>query len=252
MPQLDLFHWCTWLISLFSLSVVLVMLMRRKLYPEFPIFTTYVLVQLLGWTAMLWVIPHFPRYVSWYGWLVMQCLDAILSMAVLLEVFSTMLKPYAGIRRLGAIICVIAGVVLVMVAVSMAMVAPPSDVSYARITARVIAWQRSADFARLALLFVLFAFSRVFGLNWRHYVLGIAIGLGIMAVIELLAESIRVEFGFRATGLINVLSPVGYDLGLVIWSYYFIRQESRVAVNEAPQSASLLRWNSALEELLAR
>lgn len=252
MPQFDLFHWFTWLLTIFALGVVTAMLVRRKLYPEFPVFTAYVLVQLVGWTVMLWVIPHFSSYVSWYGWFVMQCLDAVLSMAVLLEVFSVMLKPYAGIRRLGSMVCVVAGIILFVIAVWMAIVAPPSDVSYARITARVIAWQRSVDFARLALLFVLFIFSRIFGLNWRYNVFGIAIGLGIMAAVELLAESIRVEFGFRATHLINMISPAGYVLGILAWSYYFVRQESEVKVSHTPQSAGLLRWNAALEELLVR
>jgi hypothetical protein len=73
-----------------------------------------------------------------------------------------------------------------------------------------------------------------------------------MAAVELLAESIRVEFGFRATHLINMISPAGYVLGILVWSYYFVRQESEVTVSHTPQSAGLLRWNAALEELLVR
>ena len=101
MPQFDLFHWFTWLLAIFALGVVTVMLVRRKLYPEFPVFIAYVIVQLVGMDGD--AMGHSPvlklRFL--YGWFVMQCLDAVLSMAVLLEVFSVMLKPYAGIRQTG-------------------------------------------------------------------------------------------------------------------------------------------------------
>lgn len=250
MPQTDLLHLTLWIVGLVSLTVILVMLARRRLYREFPVFTVYIFTQLVGWAVMLWVVPHFPRYVSWFGWLIMQCLDVVLSMVVLLEVFSVMLKPYDAIRRVGAVFCALVGTVLLVIAIWMAITAPPSEVIYARITARVIAWQRSADFARLGLLFAWFVFTRIFGLNWRHYALGIAIGLGITAATEVLAESIRVQFGFNATHLMNLISPVGYNLGVLIWSYFFLRRESEVAMRQMLPSASLMRWNDALEELL--
>jgi hypothetical protein len=241
-----------WCLGLLLLGIVVMMTVRKKLYAEFPLFATYVTFQLTSGILLLWIRLHLNNLIYWKAWAVQAGFDAVLTMAVLLELFSKMLKPYPGIRRLGHRIYLVAGVVLVAIAIWMVIVTPPSDESTATVILRIVSWQRSVDFVRFGLLFVLFMFCRLFGLTWKHYLFGIALGMGVLTGMEVIGESIRVEFGYHAHRIFAFIASSGYDLGLLVWSYYLVRQESKVYVTEVPYSPSLTRWNAALEELLYR
>jgi hypothetical protein len=241
-----------WVTGILLLGLVVALVLRRKLYAEFPVFCAYAIFQLVTAAVSLWIRLRCSNPFYFKSWVVQSVLDAVLSMAVLLELFSKMLKPYPGIRKLGHLVYLIAGILLVAIAAWMLIETPPSDVSVAKLTVWIVSGQRSVDFVRFGLLFVLFMFCRLFGLTWRHYLFGIALGMAVLTGLEVLGESFRVEFGYHIHRIYELVVSAGFDLGVLVWSYYLVRQESKLYVTEVPYSPNLVRWNTALEELLAR
>ncbi len=86
-------------------------------------------------------------------------------------------------------------------------------------------------------------------MTWRHYVFGIASGFVIMSAIMTTSEAIRTHFGVTAGSWITVMGPIGFTLGVVIWTYYFASVKSRVALDNVPGTERLIAWNRALGEL---
>lgn len=251
MPFLDLLETVIPYCGVALLGVVAWLLARRKLYAEFPIFGIYVVSQFVGGLACLWM-SHLSNSIYFYAYWIDSACDAVLSIAAIVEIFKKVLRPYEAIRKLGAYFLTLGGVILLAAGAWMAIVAPGSDVPWTRITTQLIVLDRSASFVRFGILFLLFIFCRFFGLTWRHYLFGFALGLAFSAAAESLSNSIRIQSGWHGVRMFALSSPLTFDVGVVIWGIYLVSVEARVQVAEAAQSPSLAHWNDALEALLAR
>jgi hypothetical protein len=239
-----------WYLGIVLLGAVVILLARRRLYREFPVFGVYVIFQFASAVVGLWAWNRFGIHLLSEVYNFGEFMDAILSMALVLEIFSKTLNPYPGIRRVGIVVYTVAGCVLSSVAIWMAAIAPTSEI--AKIATHFVVLERSAQFVRVGLLFLLFLFCRFFGLSWRHYLFGIALGLAIATSVEALNNSLRIQFGWDIVRIYVIVAPLSFDLGVLTWVYYLVASESKVRITQLPQSAQLARWNTALEELLAR
>jgi hypothetical protein len=120
-----------------------------------------------------------------------------------------------------------------------------------RLNSAVISMDRSVDFTKLALLFLLFGVHRFLGLNWRHYLFGIALGFSVSSSVDLLAQAVRLQLGMSWARMFSYVDPMSYNIGLCIWVYYVLSKESKVRVSAVPYSAHLTKWNAALQEILS-
>src|ERR1035437_121048 len=239
-----------WISGILLLGFIAIMGIRRRLYREFPIFSTYVLFHLLHATLALWVYYRLSSEVYYFFHWGGEAFDGLLSLALIYEIFSQALSPYPGIRRTGLRLYFIASLVLTLGAMWIAVSDPHSI--YQRLNSAVISMDRSFEFMQVGLLFLLFVFHHLLGLSWRHYLFGIVLGLSISTTISVLSTAARLQIGMSWSNIFVLLAPLSYDLGLVVWSYYTATSESKVHVTEVPYSAHLTRWNHALEEILPR
>jgi hypothetical protein len=238
-----------WVAGILLLAYAFFQMYRRGLYRDFPIFFGYLAFHLLHAAIGLWVSEtmriDFVWNFMWGG----EVVDGPLSVALIYELFAKTLAPYGGIQKLGKLLFLTSILVLAVVGVWIAVSDPHSFVQH-KDTA-VISMDRSLDFARVALMFLLFAFHRVLGLNWRHYLFGIALGLSVGSAIALLSETLRLQIGMSWWKPFSYLLPFSYDIGCVIWAFYLTSQESTISVAELPSSSALAKWNEAIQEILA-
>lgn len=246
-PPITLAVWTT---GIALLAFMTFMLVKRGLVREFPIFTAYVVFHLLQAAIGLWVAKHFTMLIYYYYGFTSDALDGPLSLALIYEIFSKALSPYPGLRKSG--LTLYCGAMVVLAAIGFFMLRANSYTEIQLFAVGILAMNRSLEFIRIGLLLLLFVFHRVFGLSWRHYLYGIALGLGTSATITAVSTTLRMQIGRSWNRFFLFLPPLAYDIGLVIWSYYLATSESKLQVTEAPYSASLSRWNAALEEILAR
>jgi hypothetical protein len=232
-----------------ALEGVLVGLMLfRGFYKKLPYFFTYIAYDVAN-TLVLWglqkhhPVAYFHGY--WYG----EIVSWVLILAVIYEIYASLLKEYTSLQKLGAILFWFMGVVLVLVAFWTAFNSPGSDTL--RFIRAVLTLERSMRIVQAGLLMVLFVFASFFGLSWKNYLFGIALGLSIFIFAELAIVAVR-TFGGKAQNLFYVLlKPASYDLAALVWMVYLVKSWQAKDLPALPRT-QLVEWNDTLQELLHR
>jgi hypothetical protein len=117
--------------------------------------------------------------------------------------------------------------------------------------------EEAARILQVGLIVFLFLFSSAFGLHWRQHIFGVALGLGVATVVELVAVTLALHTGpllaqsFLAKSL-NVAHVVSFDFSILIWLGYLALPERAASRAEVPQRAQLEQWNQAVMELINR
>jgi hypothetical protein len=240
--------WFLWLSGLGLLIYLTLVLYRRKLLTEFPIFSFYTVYHLVyGIIEFSFRLLRADPLTIFIAFWLREVIDIVIILAVVYELFSKVLEPYPGLQKVGSRLYLYGAAVAIPIALWMAISYHYFEVLDDGLRNMV----RSLHFVEISLIFALFVFCRVFGLAWRHYVFGIALGFGIKSSMQTVAESLSLQSRYPGSLISGLLSAFAYLTGLVLWSYFFSTQEKTVPVEEVGRSPYLARWNTALEELLA-
>ena len=243
-----------WLLGGVGTLVAVAVGVRRRLPREFPLFFSYLAFHALE-TFVGLLIYHQWGKTSWayyYEYWTVQVVGLGLRFGVIYEIFYHVLRPYEGLRRASTLVFRWGGVLLVAAGLVVAMAGPSNEPLWA-IAGSTVA-QRSIDVVQCGLLVLLFLFASYFALSWRNYVFGIALGLGIISALELLASALATQSSSPTVSgvLLNSLPRIGYGIGAIVWVAYLIWPEpSRLEIKAVPQH-DLEKWNQELLQLLQR
>jgi hypothetical protein len=230
-------------------------LVWRKAYEDLPVFCLYTGFATLQTAAMI-VMNYVPSvsgnqyYVAYVGG---TAVLAALSFGVFYELLRHIFRNYPALCSLSAGFFRWATIGLTAVAIALAWFAPASGSDH--VMSVVFLLRRTADLLLCGLLLLLFVFPRYFGLSWRSYIFGIALGLGILASAELGAYAIRSQIEPIARNLgEDILEAVteGATLcSVLIWfAYLFIPERGLQGVVKTLPEHDLETWNQELERLL--
>lgn len=86
-------------------------------------------------------------------------------------------------------------------------------------------------------------------LTWQNYSLGIAVGFGIYAALDLVLLELRAHLPRRNRHGLVLMRSAAYDLAVVIWTSYFFRPQSLKPVENLP-GTDVANWNDALSALV--
>ena len=244
----------SWLFSPFVQTLLVALMMRRKLNKEFPFFFAFSIASalldctLFGLDHLGSVSGELYWHVSWFG----QSLVFLLRFGIIGETIAHLLRPYPALRHLGIAVFRWAMVVLILVAVAVARFVPAVD-GTPPLLAGLLVLMRTVNLVQCGLIVVLFVFSSYFGLSWRSRVFGIALGLGIIASVNLALTAIGTQIGATEKGYIHdFVVFFTYDTSLLIWLAYFLLPEPAPrAVNNVPAN-NLQIWNQEIEKFLLR
>lgn len=248
MHIITLTHYTTVPLAFLLQLVTAVYIVRRKQVRTFPVFFAYTIFHVIDTAASFFAykisyVAYFYTY--WTG----EMLDAVITLAVIQEIFLVAFQPYGALRRWGSRIYVVGTVLLLTAAVFMGVRYPAG---YSPRVSALITVDRSAIFVQIGLLFFLFVFCRLFGLTWRHYVFGIASGFVLVAGLITTAEAVRTRFGVSVDAFVSILNATAYTIGVGVWTYYFASAKSRVPLDQVPGTEKLIAWNRALGEIGTR
>ena len=239
------FYYFAWAVSCCLQAAIAILILRRKQTRVFPIFFTYTVFHVIQ--ALLSFVAYRISYTFYfYEWWTGELLDALITLAVLQEIFSVTFRPYDALRAWGTRLYVTVVIILCFVSVLMAMQHSHGD--QPQIVA-LLTLQRSATFMQMGLLLFLFVFCRLFGMSWRHYVFGISSGLALMASIVTIGVAMRIHMGRSAEPWVGMFESAGFCLGVVVWAYYFASAKSRVPLDHVPGTERLIAWNQALGDI---
>ncbi len=105
--QIALYLWCA---QPLLQSAVALVLWRRKLHKQFPVFFAYVLAQ-IGIFAVTFPLNFYNYKWFFYCYWVCAALSALLSFRVIHEVFLDVFRPYHTLKDLGTVLllCCLSG-----------------------------------------------------------------------------------------------------------------------------------------------
>ncbi len=222
----------------------------RKLYRQYPLFLAYTASHVVRAGILFFIYQAGDREAYRQAYLFLEATDAVLSFAVVYELFDATFRAYEGIREMGWMLLKWASVILLGVAVVSAASAPGSDT--VRLLKGLFALETSIAIVRGGLLFLLFLFHATLGLRWAVQAFGIALGFGLLSSIELVTFALRSRLGIETTYTLSLISSAAYICAIVVWLVAMLRlAEERPPV--APDARwDVSGWNRTLQEMLQR
>jgi hypothetical protein len=243
-----------WLASPVVQGIIVWLMIRRRLYREFPMFLLYTAFQVL-FSPALFVLDHLSGvaiqqywYANWAG----NIVNVLLRFAIIYEIFHHIFRSYVALQSLGAFLIRWAVVLLLLAAVLVTIYAPANADDY-RILAGLKILNRTVSLVQCGLMLFLFFFSSYFGLSWRSHLFGIGFGLGILASVQLAISTFGVQAGrIEASGIVDLVWFGAYDCCVLLWLSYLLAPEpARRPITGVP-AHNLESWNLELQRLLQR
>jgi hypothetical protein len=243
-----------WIAPHVLLAVVAVLMIRKKLFTEFPIFLSYAVFEVAQCAVLvtLTFIPSVSPRQYYYADLVSTIISTALRFGVINEIFQNVFRNYSALSGLGKVLLRWATALLMLVGAVAAAYA--SSNSLDRLLATLYVSGLAMNLVQCGLLLLLFIFSRSFGLSWRNYVFGIALGLGLYSAIELVNTTVQSQFGPSLTlgniRFLNLLLMGTYHAAVLVWIAYLLAPEPALINLKAVPAHDLAGWNHELERLL--
>lgn len=204
-------------------AAVAIVVWRRKLYKQFPVFLGYLLTQIGSFALTYSVYGLNPLWYFWLYWGSMA-LDAVLSFKIIHEVFLDVFRPYHSLKDLGTPVFKWAGLVMMLVSV---VVAASNSMDRDPVAHAVMTLQRSVRLVQVGLILFLILFSRFLGVSRKQVSFGIALGFGVSATVELMLLALRAG-GLIGMTNFNLINMTCCNLSIITWlGYSFSRVEAR-------------------------
>ncbi len=233
--------WYTlWLLGPLLQTLLVLLMVRRKLRQEFPLFFSYTVFQVLSF-VLKFTSYHRSQLEYFYVYWVTSALSLVFGFAVIYEIFQQVFRPYEALRQLGKVLFRWAVVVLALIAVVMAMSSPHAG-SASLIMQAILTMERSMRVTQCGMVLFLFLFAGFLGVSARHHIFGIALGFGVFGAVDLLAITM-LTLGAPNAASVSLMRSVAYNATVLLWAWYMARPEParRPARYEVAE-----RWNFAL------
>jgi hypothetical protein len=218
---------------------VAIVMFRKGLHRQFPIFFSYLLYELLYLCVFY---PIFSRLVILPTWLYLdldqffRAGDIIFHLGILQELFEAPVKNNDSLRRTGArILKWVTGALVVMASVFIGL-------QYCTQTHRLprnYAEIEALNIATCFLLVFVFLWHRFLGIKMSTFAFGIALGLGLTAGLEPLFQAWKDSAFMQRAFIPDFLLMGTYHCSVLIWLYYAFAREKVPAQSVAAPLAEI-------------
>lgn len=240
-PKIQLAYNALWLAHPLLQSMVVAIMLWRKLYRSFPFFFSYVAFQIVAFAVTFPFREQYRIFFSAY-W-AESAVSVILGFFVIREVFLDVFRPYHTLRDLGSVLFKWAGLVMLMVAGVMA--ASTRAGADEPVVNAILTLERSVRVVQCGLVLFLLVFARFLGVNWWQKSFGIALGFGAFAGVELSLVALGSHVDSQI--LSSFINMAAYNLAILTWFGYMALKSPVVS-----QTASMLRpqrWEQSLNDI---
>jgi hypothetical protein len=248
-PHSFLWHYL-WIAPRVLQVIIVVFMIRRRLFREFPVFFTYTVFQIVE-QGTLFVLDHSPavsNYQYWYVHWIVSIISIALRCGILWEIFFNIFRNYPGLQQLNRVLFRSAIAVLLLLATTVAARAPEDGTPH--IFSGVHVLDLSVDVMQSGLWLLLVGFCSYFRVSRRSFAYGIAFGLGMFSTVDLATEAMRVWTGFVAGYAFDFISMATYHLCVIIWLAYLLAPEAAHSTPKELPENNLEQWNAELQRLL--
>ena len=224
-------------------------LLAKRMWRKFPIFLSYCLSSaILNVSSYAIYASHWRRNFYFRAYWLTEAVGLLMGLAVVYEIFKHLFTPYPGLRKLAT--QSFQGAVLLLILLGCVVIYAQPLGEHNHVQAAFMVVEEASRVLEVGLLGFLFLFAGVFGLHWRQYLFGIAIGLGVFTAVELVGITMRLQFGVVANPIFGVIRTISFDSSLILWISYLLAPELAATPAEMPKRGQLEQWNNAIMELI--
>ncbi|MEA2257834.1 MAG: hypothetical protein QOJ51_659 [Acidobacteriaceae bacterium] len=208
------------------------LLIRRRLYVPFPLFTASIIFALLSDTSLYWVLGHASEATYFRAYFAATILDFTFQLLVLAEIGLNVFNPVRKSLPKSAFFAL--AVLLVASAVLSFVLAPGSQRhSLSSLGSLYLRINLAFAILRLLVFAAVAGFAQTLGVGWKNHVLQLTTGLAFYSAVSLFTESAinhlsrqnlpSFEVHLHALNQIEIAAYIGT---LVFWSWAFSRNEA--------------------------
>ena len=235
-----------WILALGGIAgpaLVLMIIHQRGLRGRFPFFfnylMSYIAISCLGVAAYLYNCD-FYFYVYWILAIFMMTME----FWVIYEVLANTLKAYSALVDLASVLFRWAAVFLLLTALITALAT--NGAQGTKLEAAMSVVEHSIRLMQCGLLLFLLVFETRLGVSWRNYGMGIAIGIGIAAAVDLTISYLRM-LSWRSSTALDAVNGTVYLGVIAFWGCVLVmREPTSKSILDSPSRLIFQRWNEAL------
>jgi len=244
-------HMLLWISPHLLLAIVAFLIYKRRVYREFPFFLLYALYE-IGAFVLLYALNSISSVTAkqyTYAFMATLAISIALRFGVIKEVSEDLFREHSALRATARQSLRWSKVLLALIGIACAAFAPGEDGLGLMGGLAVI--NRGVAIIQSGLLVFLLVFARWFGLSWRGYAFGIAIGLGVLSSADLATSAIRAQIaGEQWSGVLNLLTTGSYLICALIWLGYILAPERKHSVTANVSVDEVDEWNRELQRWL--
>lgn len=207
---------------------VVIVLIRKRLYREFPVFCVYLVWILSAAFAATFAASRLEAGLYNHLYFISSLFDAILMFSVLVEMTMSVLKPVRDLLPRWTVFAV-AGLIGLISILVWHLASPPGIATLSKISQYIIHFEISSSMLRIIFFVSLAGLSQLLSLGWRDRVVQISTGLGFFSLVSLGVTFLHMNLGVggqRQNDLYHSLDQLvvfAYISSMVYWLVSFSR-----------------------------
>jgi hypothetical protein len=230
-------------IGFFMICGVMVLMVKRNLRTTYPLLFSYLGINALATAIVLPIYRFAPSQYFAVYW-TMSTIVMALGFAVQYEVFVDILKPFSAVIDLGKMLFFWAAGFLLFAGLLTALVTSGSHTS--KIVMAVDLCDRCIHLMQCGLMVLMVVFEKRLNLSWRSSGMAVALGLGVIAAMDLIVSYLQGRFTGQEYQL-AMLNNTALFGALMLWMVRFASRKVEPAkAADAPSRLIIQRWNDAL------
>jgi hypothetical protein len=239
-----------WVAPHLLLAVVAAVMLRSRRHREFPVFFSYLLFEILQF-CILFAMSRRLILVSVPTYLEIDLLGRAGSIAFRFGMIQEMLEaPVAHClplrKTIARMLKCTAAVLALLAAVFIGSV---YSWSLQEMIVPAYAINQTLNILQCGLLVLVFLWHRFLGLKMQNFVVGIALGMGLVAGLEPLLHALK-DFRAVDSQVVDLLQMGAYHVSVLIWLYFAsIRQEQFASDSAVDSFPDARRWAGELERI---
>ena len=232
-----------WLTPLFLQTLILFVMLRRRLVGSFPLFFIYTVVIVCREFILLFLRKGAVYFlVYWWG----ETLAILLGLAVIFEILVHILPKSPSLKFVLEAIFIF-GAIAAVAALLILIFAKPSGGGTDPLLQVIGMAERSVRFLQSSLLVVLIALMSRLGLSWHQESVGIAAGFGVYSAVALACFELGIHLHAISGTTLALVNSAAYNLATLIWAFYILRPQRATPVEHLPKT-DLAEWNGAVTD----
>jgi len=242
-----------WIAPHLLLALVLVGSVRKGLSRQLPIFFSFVVFELIQFGALFTLSVLAATSIDRYRWVAVlgMAISAFLILAVIFELANDLLVSRSSLTGVLRPLLRWGTAALLLFAAIACAILPALGVQ------RVLNMFQVLDFTssllQTGLLLSLLLFSRALHIAWRSWTVGIAVGFGISASINLATAALRTEFGRSGFIAVDITQMAAFHVCVVIWLVYlFLPERAPKFAGRGLEKTQMEFWDQELERMVRR